>query len=55
MVFTGAGTEKVKIRLTTAGKRLLKHAKRVKLEAKGTFTPNGGVFIDAVSRLTLKR
>jgi hypothetical protein len=37
MTRTGAGTGKIKIRLTAAGKRLLKHARRLKLEAKGTF------------------
>jgi hypothetical protein len=36
--FSAAGTGKVKIGLTAGGKRLLKHAKRVKLEAKGAFT-----------------
>jgi hypothetical protein len=37
----GAGTAKVKLKLTAAGKTLLKHAEHVKLTAKGAFTPVG--------------
>jgi streptogramin lyase len=33
-----AGSRKVKVRLTAAGKSLLKHAKSLKLTARGTFT-----------------
>ncbi len=32
----------MKVRLTTAGKKSLKHGKKVKLTAKGTFVPTGG-------------
>lgn len=39
--FPAAGTGKLKLRLTAAGKRLLKKAKQLKLKAKGTFTPTG--------------
>jgi hypothetical protein len=35
--FAGAGTSKVNVRLTAAGRKLLKGAKRVKLMARGTF------------------
>lgn len=31
----------IRVKLTAAGKRLLKHAKSLKLTAKGTFTPAG--------------
>ncbi len=33
---------KVKLTLTARGKSLLKHAKHLKLEAKGTFVVRGG-------------
>jgi hypothetical protein len=41
LTFTAAGTGKVKIRLTAAGRRLLKHAKSLKLTARGMFTMPG--------------
>jgi hypothetical protein len=37
--FAGAATQTVKIKLTTAGRRLLKHAARLKLTTKATFFP----------------
>jgi hypothetical protein len=39
--FSTAGTKTVKLRLTTAGKRLLRNAKRLKLIARGSFRPSG--------------
>jgi hypothetical protein len=45
MTFSGAGTAKVRVKLTSAGKRLLEQARRLKLEAKGVFTPKGGMAI----------
>ena len=39
--FEAAGTLKIEIKLTPAGKRLLKHARILKLTAKGVFTPSG--------------
>jgi hypothetical protein len=42
MTFAAAGAGTIKVKLTAAGKRLLKHAKRLKLTAKGVFTPSGG-------------
>lgn len=39
LTFLAAGAGKLKIKLTAAGKRLLKHAKRLKLAERGTFTP----------------
>jgi hypothetical protein len=41
VTFLAAGTGKIKVGLTAAGKRLLKHAKRLRLTAKGVFTPLG--------------
>ncbi len=52
--FAGAGTSKVNIRLTAAGRKLLKSAKRVKLEAKGVFTPRGAAPIVATTKFLLR-
>jgi hypothetical protein len=40
--FSGAGVEKVNVRLTAAGRKSLKHGKTVKVEAKGVFTTATG-------------
>ena len=40
--FTRAGTKKLRLRLTRAGRSLLARSKRVRLTARGTFTPQGG-------------
>ena len=53
--FSAAGTAKIKIQLTAAGKRLLKHAKQLKLTAKGTFTPTGKTAITTTKVFVLKR
>jgi hypothetical protein len=53
--FTAAGTVTIKVKLTPSGRRLLAHAKRFKLTAKGTFTPAGGSAITSVKTFTLKR
>jgi hypothetical protein len=53
--FSAAGTTKIKIKLTAAGKRLLKHAKQLKLTAKGTFTPTGKTPITTTKVFVLKR
>jgi hypothetical protein len=53
--FSAAGTATIKIKLTAAGKRLLKHAKQLKLTAKGTFTPTGKTPITATKVFVLKR
>jgi hypothetical protein len=37
-----AGKVKPKIRLTAKGRKLLKHARTIKLTAKQTFAPKGG-------------
>jgi hypothetical protein len=53
--FSQAGTQKLTITLTANGKQLLKHAKRLKLTAKGTFTPAGKSAIVATKNFTLTR
>ena len=53
--FAGAGTSKIKVRLTAAGKKLLKDAKRVKLEAKGVFVPTAGAVVTANRSAVVKR
>jgi hypothetical protein len=52
--FSAAGTETVKLKLTTAGKNLLKHASRLKLTAKATFTPSGKTAISTTKTFSLK-
>jgi hypothetical protein len=42
VTFHKAGIEKIKIVLSSAGRRLLKHVKKVKLVAMGVFTVSGG-------------
>jgi hypothetical protein len=51
--FSAAGTGKLRIKLTAVGKRLLKHAKSLKLTAKGVFTPTGGPPVSAVMTLAV--
>jgi hypothetical protein len=53
--FSKAGNAPVKIKLTVKGAKLLKHAKLLKLTAKGTFTPTGEAAVTALSNFTLKR
>ncbi len=49
------GTLEVKIKLTPAGRRLLKHANKQKLTAKDSFTPTGGSTVTERKTFTLKR
>lgn len=53
--FSGAATATIKIKLTGAGKRLLKHAKKLKLTAMGTFTPTGKTPVSSTRAFLLKR
>jgi hypothetical protein len=53
--FSAPGTAMIKIKLTAAGRSLLKHATQVKLTAKGTFTPTGNAAITATRTFVLKR
>jgi trypsin len=52
--FSAAGTMKLKVKLTSAGKRLLKHRRGRKLTAKGTFTPAGEGPVSATKTFVLK-
>ncbi len=53
--FTAAGAATVKIKLTAAGKRLIKHAKKFKLTARGTFTRAGQPPVTTTRTFTLKK
>ncbi len=53
--FAAAGTGTLKLKLTPAGKKLLKRARRLKLTARGTFTPTGGTAVKATRGFLLKR
>lgn len=55
LTFAAAGTETIKIKLTVAGKALLKHAKQLKLTALGTFTPTGKSPSSATRTFVFKR
>jgi hypothetical protein len=54
LTFSAAGTGKVKLTLTAQGRKLLRHAKRLKLEAKGIFTPQSGVAVSSISGFWLR-
>ncbi|HEX4733570.1 MAG TPA: hypothetical protein VH247_04095 [Thermoleophilaceae bacterium] len=53
--FAAVGSRQLKVKLTAAGKRLLKKARRIKLTAKGNFVPTGGRAITGRRSFTLKR
>jgi hypothetical protein len=53
--FSGAGTGAVTIKLTSAGKHLLRQSKRVKLVAKGTFAGSGNASAVVTRGLTVRR
>ena len=55
LTFTTTGTGIVKLKITAAGKALLKRAKQLKLTAKGTFTPTGKTPISVTRALLLRR
>jgi hypothetical protein len=50
-----AGRAKVKIALTRKGRKLLKRAQRIRLTAKGSFTPTGAPTTTTTKAITLKR
>jgi hypothetical protein len=52
---TAAGKVKVKVTLTAAGGKLLKHAKKVKVVIKGTFAPTSGRSATRSKTVTLHR
>ena len=45
----------ITMKLTKSGKRILTHATRLQLTAKGTYTPTGHASVTATEKLTLKR
>jgi lysophospholipase L1-like esterase len=53
--FLNAGTRNLKLKLTPAGKRLLRHSQSIRLTATGTFTPTGKHPIVATRTFTLTR
>jgi hypothetical protein len=53
--FSAAGSAPIKIKLTRAGKRLLRHAKKIALTATGTFTPIGGAPVVGSRSFTIRR
>ena len=55
LTFTAKGTARMKIKLTGAGRRLLKHAKQLKVTAKGAFTPSDRAPITTTRVFLLKQ
>jgi hypothetical protein len=55
VTLTAAKSARIKIKLTARGRQLLRHATRIHLEAKGTFSPKGGAGVSATRAFTLKR
>lgn len=53
--FTAAGAEKLAIKLTAEGSKLLKHAKELKLTAQGTITQSGEGAIGATESFVVRR
>lgn len=54
MTFSAPGTARIKVKLTAAGRALLRHARSLKLTAKGVFTPSGQTAVDATKAFLLK-
>lgn len=52
--FATAGTRQVTLRLTLAGRKLLRHRKRIELTALGSFTPRGKRTITATRSFSLR-
>ena len=55
MTFSAAATGRIKVKLTRAGRRLLRSSKRLKLTARGTFTATGMPPVVATKAFTLTR
>jgi hypothetical protein len=55
VVFPAAGSATLKIRLTPAGRRLLRRSRRVRLKATCRFTPAGGTAVSVSGPFTLHR
>lgn len=54
MTFSAAGTKTLRIRLTAAGRKLLKHTKALRLTAKGMFTATGQAPVDQAVSFALR-
>ena len=54
-MFLNAGTHNLKLKLTPAGKRLLRHSRSIRLTAKGSFTLSGKHATVATTPFTLAR
>jgi hypothetical protein len=52
--FSAAGVVNLEIALTPAGKKLLEHASKLKLQVKATFTPVGGAPVTAIKPFVLR-
>ena len=52
--FSAAGTAKIKIKLTAAGKHILETTRSVKLTAKGTFTPTNKTPVSATKAFVVR-
>ncbi|HTZ64789.1 MAG TPA: S53 family peptidase [Solirubrobacteraceae bacterium] len=55
VTFSAAGTKKVKLKLTKAGKKLLKHAANLPLTAQGTFVASNGAHLQAKKSFVLHK
>jgi hypothetical protein len=53
--FSEAGSATVQVRLTSAGRRLLKHTKKLRLIAKGAFTPVAQTPVVVLRQFALRR
>jgi alpha-tubulin suppressor-like RCC1 family protein len=53
--FATAGTRRITLKLTLAGRKLLRQRKRITLTARGSFTPTGKRAISASTSFVLKR
>jgi hypothetical protein len=53
--FAAAGTGQLKLKLTTQGKRLLRHTKRAKLAIQARFIPATGASIEITANSTFRR
>jgi hypothetical protein len=55
LTFPAPGSRTMKVRLTAAGMRLLRHVARLRLTARGTFTPTGKPPIVVTKSFALRR
>lgn len=53
--FVAAGAHSITVKLTAKGMLLVKHATRIRLTARGTFTPPGGRAVIASKSFSLTR